>query len=192
MNNNPEVTPAENPVETPVEVPAETAAPAPEPTPVPNPTPAPAPAPVSATTIINNNLNTQPFGRLNTNRGMLKLIFLGIITLGIYPLVIWSGISTDINIIAHRYDGRRTMHYMVMQFFIFPITLGIASYVWSHNLCSRIGFELRRRKIAYNFSAATFWLWNILGVLIIVGPFVYLHKICKAMNLLSQSYNTQG
>ena len=33
---------------------------------------------------------------------------------------------------------------------------------------------------------------NIIGSFIFVGPFVYIHKLCKAMNLLSEDYNVKG
>lgn len=143
---------------------------------------------------INTSLNSmpRPVGQLKTNRGLLKFILLSLITFGIYPLVIMSAISNDINIIASRYDGRKTMHYCLLAFIVAPITLGIGGLVWSHKISNRIGNEIARRGMTYDFSATTFWLWGILGSFIIVGPFVYLHKMFKAMNLLSQNYNING
>ena len=61
-----------------------------------------------------------PVRQLNTHRGLIKLILLTIITFGIYPLVFFSGISEDINLIASRFDGRKTMHYCLMAFIIGP------------------------------------------------------------------------
>lgn len=133
-----------------------------------------------------------PVGQLKTNRGLLKFILLGIITFGIYPLVFYSSISSDVNIICSRYDGRKTMHYCLLFFIISPITFGIASIVWAHNISERIGNEIRRRGIVYSFGATDYWLWNVLGSLIVVGPFIYLHKLAKAMNLLSADYNVKG
>ena len=43
-----------------------------------------------------------------------------------------------------------------------------------------------------SFSAGSFWGWNVLGSLIVVGPFIYLHKMFKAMNLLAAHYNVNG
>ena len=80
-----------------------------------------------------------PVGQLKTNRGLAKYILLGIITLGIYPIVVMSSISSDINIIAGRYDGKRTMHYCLLIFLVSWLTLGIGVLVWYHNLSSRIG-----------------------------------------------------
>ena len=129
---------------------------------------------------------------MKTNRGMVKTILLSLITFGIYGLVVFSGISTDINIIASRYDGKKTMHFCLLFFLVAPITLGIAAIVWIHRLCARIGNELRRRGIAYGFGAGSFWGWGVLGSFIVVGPFIFLHKLCKAMNLLAADYNARG
>ena len=133
-----------------------------------------------------------PVGQLKTNRGLLKLILLSLVTFGIYPLVVYSAISSDINTIASRYDGKKTMHYCLLVFVITPITFGIASVVWAHRISNRIGNELKRRGIDYHFSAGTFWLWNVLGALIGVGPLVYTHKLLKAMNKLCEHYNVNG
>ena len=129
---------------------------------------------------------------MKTNRGMIKAILLSIITFGIYGLVMYSGISNDINTIASRYDGKKTMHYCLLFFLVAPITCGIAAIVWSHRICARIGNELRRRGIAYSFGAGSFWGWNVFGSLIGVGPFIFLHKLCKSMNLLCADYNARG
>lgn len=133
-----------------------------------------------------------PAAQLKTNRGMIKTILLSIFTFGIYDLIFFSGISTDINLIAARYDGKKTMHFCLLFFLIAPITLGIGSIVWFHRLSNRIGNELCRRGIAYSFGAGSFWGWNVLGTLIVVGPFIYLYKLCKAMNLLCADYNNRG
>ena len=46
--------------------------------------------------------STAPVAQLKTNRGLIKLILLSLITFGIYPLVLWSSVSNDINTIATR------------------------------------------------------------------------------------------
>ena len=138
------------------------------------------------------NPATAPVGKLKTNRGLLKMILLSLVTFGIYPLVLFSAISSDINTIASRYDGKKTMHYCLLVFVIQPLTLGIGSLVWIHRVSNRIGDELKRRGINYSFSAGTYWLWCILGGLIGIGPLVYTHKLLKAMNKLSEHYNMYG
>lgn len=133
-----------------------------------------------------------PVGQLKTNRSLLKFVLLSIITLGIYGIVVMSSISSDINTIASRYDGKKTMHYCLVLFIFSGLTLGIVPLVWGHKISDRIGAELLRRGIDYKFGAGTFWGWNILGALIIVGPFIYCHRLLTAMNLLSEDYNVNG
>lgn len=133
-----------------------------------------------------------PVGQLKTNRGLLKYILLSLITFGIYGIVVMSAVSTDINAIASRYDGKKTMHYCLVVFIFSGLTLGIVPLVWTHRISARIGAELSRRGIGYSFGAGTFWLWGILGSLILVGPFIYLHKLLKSMNLLAENYNING
>lgn len=137
-------------------------------------------------------LSASPVGKLKTNRGLLKFLFLSLITFGIYGIVVMSAVSTDINVIASRYDGKKTMHYCLILFLFSWLTLGIAPLVWSHRLCARIGAELGRRGIGYRIGAGTFWGWGFFGSLILVGPFVYVHKLLKAMNLLAAHYNING
>ena len=140
----------------------------------------------------NPYMNAKPVAQLKTNRGLLKFILLSIVTLGIYMIVYFSSISGDINVIASRYDGKKTMHYCLLFFLVSPITCGIATFVWYHKISSRIGAELQRRGIQYRFGAADYWLWNILGTIILVGPFIYIYKLSKAMNLLANHFNQVG
>ena len=129
--------------------------------------------------------------RLPTKRGLGKMFFLGILTAGIYPTVIWSRITTELNIVAGRHDGRRTMPFFGM-IILSPVTLGILPWVWMHNFCCRVGDELKYRRINYQFGPKDFWLWNILSSLILVGPFIFTHKLMKSMNLLNDDFNRRG
>ena len=138
------------------------------------------------------NVVNAPVGQLKTNKGWLKTILLSLITFGIYPLVVMSAVSNEINVVASRYDGKKTMHYCLLFFIVAPITFGIGGIVWSHRISNRIGNELKRRGVDYSFSAADFWLWNVLGSLIGIGPLVYLHKLFKAVNKMNAHYNVNG
>ena len=129
---------------------------------------------------------------LKTNRSLLKYILLSLVTFGIYPLFLFSDIGSDINTIASRYDGKKTMHYCLVALVFSWLTFGIVPIVWMHRISKRIGVELERRDIDYTFGAASFWLWGVLGALIVIGPLVYYHKLFNAMNLLSSDYNRNG
>lgn len=134
----------------------------------------------------------RPVGQLKTNRGLLKLILLSLVTLGIYAIVFYTSVANDVNLVCSRNDGKKTMHYCLLAFIVGPLTLGIGSIVWIHRLCNRIGDELKRRDVDYAFSATDYWLWNVLGSLFVVGPFIFLHKLAEAMNLMNMDYNVNG
>lgn len=137
-------------------------------------------------------IGQQPAAQLKTNRSMIKLILLSIITFGIYSLVFYNGIASDLNLIASRYDGKKTMNYWLLALIITPITFGIGTLVWYHKMSARVGEELSRRRVGGDFSAGTYWLWGIIGSCIIIGPFIYLHKLCDSMNRLAADYNSRG
>ena len=133
-----------------------------------------------------------PANKLSTNRSLLKLILLSLITFGIYALVIMTKISIDINTIATPYDKKKTMNFLLVAFIFSWLTIGIVPLVWGHKISDRIGTELARRGIDYKFGAADYWLWGFVGAIIIIGPFVYCHKLLTAMNKLCEDYNVKG
>lgn len=132
-----------------------------------------------------------PMLKLPTERKMWKMIVFGILTLGIYPCVVYSKLPDELNMAASRYDGQRTTNYYVCMM-LTACTLGIYGFYWMHTLSKRIGTEVKRRGYEYKFGAGTYWLWGVLGSLIIVGSFVYLHKLMKCMNMINESYNYYG
>ena len=136
-----------------------------------------------------NNINRV---ELRTNRGLGKYIFLSIITFGIYGIVCMSHVSEEINLIASRYDGKKTMHYCLLMFVFSYLTLGIAPIIWHHRISNRIGEQLRMRNIHYNFDSSNFWGWGFFGALIVVGQFIYTSQLLTAMNLICGDYNAKG
>ena len=129
---------------------------------------------------------------LNQERALWKYIVFGIITCGIYWIVFWSGVGEDINMAASRRDGKKTMHYCLICFLLQEVTCGIMGIIWYHQISQRIGDEARARGMQTDLGSSTYWLWNVLGSLIVVGPFIYVNKICEAMNYIAASYNTNG
>lgn len=124
----------------------------------------------------------------STTRGLLKYVLLNLITLRIYGLVVMSHISEEINIVASPRDGKHTMHFLLIAFIFSWLTFNIAPLVWFHRISERIGSELEARNCNYYFGAEDFWLWGVIGSIIIIGPFVYCHKLFKSMNLINADY----
>lgn len=177
--------PVAAPVAEPEVFPAYEPAPAVEPAPQPKyeyvPQPEPKTQPVNQIktetvyqTVYQNNASTvnRPCYQLPDRRGLLKMIFLGLITFGIYNTVIVSRVAEEINIVASKYDGKRTQQFFWM-LVLGVLTLGIYPLVWIHGFSNRIGAEVERRGINYKFGAADFWIWNLLvGVLCAVATVV--------------------
>lgn len=136
--------------------------------------------------------STKQLKPIRTNRSLLKYILFSLLTFGIYPIVMFSEIGCEVNFIATPYDGKKTMHYCWLYFIFSWLTFGIAPLVWGHRLCNRIGSELDRRNLNFTFNAKTLWLWGGLGILIIIGPLVFTHKLLFAMNLLADDFNKKG
>ena len=129
--------------------------------------------------------------KLPVGRSLGKMVLWGLLTLGIYPTVIWSRIVTELNIAASSRDGERTMPYFAM-LLLAPVTLMVFPFVWMHWFCNRVGKQLELRQCDFRFSAKDFWLWGVLGCLILVGPFLFIHKLMNAMNLINGHYNQFG
>ncbi len=130
--------------------------------------------------------------RLKTDRSMIMAILLNIVTCGIYGLIFYNGIGEDINLTASKRDGKKTMNYILLFFVVGPLTCEIATILWFHNISARIGNEARARGVSSSFGASSFWIWNVLGSLILIGPFIYMYKLCKTMNLICDDFNKRG
>ena len=125
---------------------------------------------------------------LKTDRKMWKLVLLHFVTLGIYSIFFFTPFSDDIDRIAPRSDRSKTFNYLpafVLSIFTYSIVLD----VWHYQMARRVEEAIEVRRIDYEFGTKDFWCWFILGSFILVGPFVYLHKLCKAMNMLCEDYN---
>ena len=125
---------------------------------------------------------------LQTNRSMWKLVLLEFLTFGIYGIIFFIPFSFDLDKIAPKRDHTKTMNYLWAHILAI-FTMNIVIDIWHYGIACRVEEALERRNIDYNFGTTDFWKWFILGSFVLVGPFVYLHKLCTAMNLLCDSYN---
>ncbi|MBQ2378673.1 MAG: DUF4234 domain-containing protein [Clostridia bacterium] len=125
--------------------------------------------------------------KLPTNRSMWKLMLLSFLTCGIYGVIFFIPFSFDLEKISP-YSISRQMNYIwahLLSLFTFALVIDI----WHYQTAKRVEEALEYRGIDYRFGTRTFWGWFVLGSLILIGPFVYFHKLCKAMNLLCKHYN---
>ncbi|MGC0272569.1 DUF4234 domain-containing protein [Pseudactinotalea sp. Z1739] len=109
-----------------------------------------------------------------------------------YAIWVTARAGDDLNSIASRWDNKRSMNFWLLALLVGPITLGVGYLVWWHSTSNRIGNELQRRGLQRSVSASDFWLWSILGALIIVGPFIFIHKWLKGVNELCADFSARG
>ncbi len=129
--------------------------------------------------------------KLQTNRSMWKLILFTILTLGVYEIVFFIPFSFDLDRVAPKADHTKTMNFLAA-WLLSIFTFNIVMSIWHYWIAERIEYALAQRNISYKFGTSTFWRWEILGSFILVGHFVYLYKLCKAMNLLCSDYNEKN
>lgn len=127
---------------------------------------------------------------MKTNRSLLVLILLSLITFGIYALYFWHKYAQDMNTVCAS-DGKHTRGIWARIFFSI-ITLGIYDLVWMYGVGERISFNSHQKGIHCNTSGGSVLLWYLLGALIVVGPFVALHKLISGLNGLCTAYNANA
>ena len=127
---------------------------------------------------------------MKTNRSLLPLILLSIVTFGIYALYFWSKYAEDMNIVCNG-DGKHTRG--ILARIIFSIlTLGIYELVWMYGVGERIAVNAHKHNIYCNTSGGSVLMWYILGSFILIGPFVAMHKMISGLNALCSNYNAAG
>lgn len=122
--------------------------------------------------------------KLKTDRRMWKLMLFLLPTLGIYAIIFFISFSFDLDKI-HR---SKSMNY-IFAHFLALFTFNIVIDIWHYQTAKRVEEALEEYKIDFSFGTSDFWAWFVVGSLILVGPFIYFHKLCKAMNLLCERYN---
>lgn len=126
--------------------------------------------------------------KLQTDRSSLKYWIFSILTLGVYSIITFIPFSYDLDKIAPKRDGTKTFNYALAHVCAW-FTGSIALLLWLYHVTERVEEALEKRKIDYDFGTDDFWSWHIAASLILIGPFVFFHKLFKAMNLLCADYN---
>ena len=126
--------------------------------------------------------------QLKTDRSMWKLMILNILTLGIYSIFFFIPFSFDLDKVAPKSDRSKTMNYL-FAFIVAYFTFSVVILIWHYQIAERVNEALTERNIDYEFDTGAFWGWYFFGFLILIGPFIYFHKLCTAMNLLCAHYN---
>lgn len=174
--------------------------------------------------------------KLPTDRSFPMYVLLDIITGHIYQAFMLSKMSKEINIVAQ--DGKKTFNYIYLWLmsigagllfalgfwvksmiitkisYVLLFALIIFLFIWLFGISDRIGKELKRREVAYEFGAKSYVYLFVLPI--ILGPilvfilgfltksaiissiialpialfsYIYFNKLIEAMNRLNKAYN---
>ena len=129
--------------------------------------------------------------KLTTNRNMWKLMILNILTLGVYSVFFFTPLADELDKISPKKDRSKTMSFFAAYVLAF-FTASIVMTYWHYQIADRIDDALSECGIPMDFGTGDFWGWYFFGSLILVGPFIYFHKLCKAMNALCEDYNRKN
>ena len=129
----------------------------------------------------------KPRAKLPTNRSMWKFMILDILTLGLYSIFFFVSFSLDLEKVTPQGSSKPIS--FVMAWGISICTFRIAIDIWHYQTAVAVSEALKHRNIDFEFGTDDFWKWFIFGSFILVGPFIYFNKLCKAMNLLCEHYN---
>ena len=121
--------------------------------------------------------------KLRTDRKMWKMMLLHILTFGISSIFFFIPFSYELEKISPARERHKLVNYAVA-YIASLLTFSVFLLFWFYEMTKRVEQALDERDIHYDFSTSTFYGWYCLGTFIIVGPFIYFHKLCTAMNLL--------
>ena len=94
---------------------------------------------------------------LKTNRGVIKLIFLSIITLGIYSLFFIRKLAKDLNTVC---DGDGKHNGGLIKYLLFSvITFGIYGIIWWCKAAGRISAYGKRNNVDTSTSVGSLIVW---------------------------------
>lgn len=126
----------------------------------------------------------------HTHRGVIKFIFFGLITLGIYDIVVLHHARKEVNFLLRDHPEVKRQMPFFGALVLGLITLGIVPLVWLCRMSNKIALAGKERGVTSpKLSAGSFFCWSIFGALIIVGPFIAWHKFFKLLNLTERSQN---
>ncbi len=130
--------------------------------------------------------------KCKTNRRLVKCIFLGLITLGIYNLAVAVRMGSDLNRVQKQLGipGKRVMNF-IGAIFLSIITLGIPLFIWSIRVPNRVYLYADKTQVVKKGSCKAFFLITILLCWTVIAPLIMMSKLLATMNNVCKWYNEQ-
>ena len=125
---------------------------------------------------------------LKTNRGVIKIILLSIITFGIYGLYVTHMMAKEANLVDT--NGKKIGGLLAF-IFLSAITLGIYGIYWFYKVTEKFGNSVRASGGTPRITGGGFLLWALVGSLIVIGPLVAYVKLVHLWNDANAAYNSR-
>ncbi len=121
-------------------------------------------------------------------RSFLAYILLSILTFGIYPIVYWTKISNEVNVLCEG-DGKKTMKY-VFAWLLNIVTFGIFGIIWEYQLAKRLQENAARYNLNFSEGGATVAVLDTVGMLFFgLGRTVASFVMTKNFNKIVVAFN---
>ncbi|MCL2194015.1 MAG: DUF4234 domain-containing protein [Treponema sp.] len=120
-------------------------------------------------------------------RSIVRYILFGLLTAGIYWLYWYYKLAKDVNAMCEG-DGKETAGLLKLML-LSLVTFGIYFYIWLFMLGDRLQDAAPKYDITIKESGSTLLLWWLLGVVIVVGPYIAVYLIIRNTNAMVENYN---
>lgn len=128
---------------------------------------------------------------IKTDRGILKLILLSLITCGIYDLWFIYDLAKDVNIMCEG-DGKKTAGLLKMML-LSLITCGIYGIYWWIAIADRMYLNGPRYNLQVPNKGSSVLFWMLLGLFCLPFLiFVAYYQVIENANALAIAYNDRG
>lgn len=127
----------------------------------------------------------------HTKRSGVAFVLLGVVTLGIYPVVVLSRVRKEVTRLL---DGKGVDAQLrfVWAYLLGFLTLGIAPLIWICRMANKIQMAaLEKRITSPRLSGGYMFAWSYVGALILIGPFIAYHRFFKLLNKVEAAANKE-
>lgn len=128
----------------------------------------------------------------HTKRSGVAFVFLGIITLGIYPIVVLSKVRKEV---ASLLDGKGVDPQIpfVWGYLLGFLTLGIVPLIWICRMANKIQMAALEKRITSPRLSGSYMFWlGYIGTLFLAGPFLAFHRFFALLNKVESSANFEA
>lgn len=126
---------------------------------------------------------------MKDDRSFIMYIILSVVTCGLYAFWFIHTLARDINTMCVG-DGKRTgglIAYIILSF----LTFGLYHVYWKCKIAARLQENASRYGLHFSEGFGTILAWSVLGLFIVVGPFIATYILIRNTNDMARAYNQQ-